>query len=256
MLAFVVPLKSRRVSNDWNYVSQLFERTLRSICAQTSSEFKVIVVHHEKPAIGFSHPAVTYVPVDYPVPDRRDHPALILDKYRKRLRGFMVAREFSPSHMMPVDADDCLSRRLAAWVDENSAAPGWYFDIGYFHRDGTRRVFLRRRGFHDWCGTSRVFRTDLLALPAGDDFDDAGVAAFRPWQLTTRLAALPFPGAVYVLGRRFEGTHSRRNYWADFKENPRVVRWHARKLFDELLHSEPLTPALSAEFGVYPINDG
>jgi hypothetical protein len=49
MLAFVVPLKSRRVSKSWEYVSRLCERAVRSLCAQTSPNFKVVVVHHESP---------------------------------------------------------------------------------------------------------------------------------------------------------------------------------------------------------------
>src|SRR4051794_19196923 len=99
MLAFIVPLKSRRVAKSWEYVSLLFERCLRSVCAQTEPDFKVVVVCHERPEIDFQPPAVSYLAVDFAVPGR-DHLSRDGDKYRKIIAGLLAAREFSPSHVM------------------------------------------------------------------------------------------------------------------------------------------------------------
>jgi hypothetical protein len=260
MLVFVIPLKSRRVARSWEYVSRLFERCLKSVCKQTSAAFRVIVVCHEKPTIDFNHPAVTYASVDFPVPDANHHPSLNQDKYRKRARGFILARQFMPSHVMQVDADDCVSNRLAEFVERNSQAHGWFCDSGYFYRDGARRIYLKKQGFHHWCGTSHIFRHDLLKLPESTDLDDSDLPSLSPLRMkhsllkmTAPLAPLPFPGAVYVNTKQGEGNHSRRDLFSDLKQHPRVFLSRAKKQFVQLFRSEPLTETLAAELGLYPL---
>ena len=66
MLVFIIPLKSRQVAKSWNLVSQQLERTVKSACNQTDSDFKVIVVCNEKPDISFHHPHLEYLEVDFP----------------------------------------------------------------------------------------------------------------------------------------------------------------------------------------------
>ena len=121
MLVFVVPLKSEQVSKSWDKVSQLLERTLKSICNQTSSQFQVVVVCHEKPLVRFSHPAIEYVQMIYDIPE---HPNKIVkgltDKGRKVLRGIVEAKKYNPTHVMLVDADDCVSSKLASFVEKKS----------------------------------------------------------------------------------------------------------------------------------------
>jgi hypothetical protein len=97
MLAFIVPIKSKRIAKSWDYVSRLFERTLRSLCAQTSREFKVIVVCHELPAITFDHPAVSYIEADWEPPPISEFNALLKDKGRKLAAGISAARRFAPT---------------------------------------------------------------------------------------------------------------------------------------------------------------
>jgi hypothetical protein len=253
MLVFVIPLKSRRVARSWDYVSRLFERCLKSVCNQTSAAFKVIVVCHEKPTIDFNHPAVTYAGVDFPVPDSNHHPSLNQDKYRKRARGFVLARKFTPSHVMQVDADDCVSNRLAEFVERNPQAHGWFFDSGYFYRDGARRIYLKKHGFHHWCGTSHLIRHDLLKLPENEDIEDSDLPSLSPSRVRKSLLPLPFPGAVYVDTKHGEGNRSRRDRFSDLKQNPRVFLSRAKKQFVQLFMLEPLTETVAAEFGLYPL---
>ncbi len=68
MLVFIIPLKSAKVSSDWQRVSALFENCVKSACNQTSNKFYVIVVCHEKPITSFQHPNLCYVQVDFPPP--------------------------------------------------------------------------------------------------------------------------------------------------------------------------------------------
>jgi hypothetical protein len=240
-------------------VSSLFERCLKSVCNQTSAAFKVIVVCHEKPPIEFGHPAVTYESVDFPVPDANHHPSLNQDKYRKRARGYVLARRFGPTHVMQVDGDDCVSNRLAEFVERNPRAQGWFFDSGYFYRDGARRIYLKKQGFHQWCGTSHIVRHDLLKLPESGNLDDSDLPSLSPLRVKKRLGEmgapllpLPFPGSVYVNTKHREGNHSRRELFSDLKQHPGAFLSRAKKPFDQLFRSEPITEALAAEFGLYP----
>jgi hypothetical protein len=258
MLAFVVPLKSRRVAKSWYYVSRLFERTLRSICNQSSPAFKVFAVCHEKPTIDFQHPAVAYLSVDFPVPGFSDHPALNLDKYRKLTVGFRAARDSGATHVMEGDADECVSNRLAATTANDRHQAGWYFDSGYMHRDGSDHIYRKQKSFYEWCGTSNVVRVDLLELPDTSDKRDA----FRllghtkvQRRYSRQLAPLPFPGAVYVRTKRGEANHHRGMIAWSLRNQPAWILHQAEQSILELFGSTPLTPAIAAEFGLYPIND-
>jgi hypothetical protein len=260
MLVFVVPLKSRRVAKSWDYVTRLFERCLRSICSQTSPDFKVIVVCHKKPAIESDHPAVTYPTVDFPVPDANHHLSQNLDKYRKRAAGYLHAGRFKPSHVMQVDADDCISNRLADFVSQNPRGRGWFFDSGYFYRDGTRRIYLKPEGFHYWCGSSFILGYDMLNLPKSADFDDSAFPLLAPSYIKRRaeesgapLAPLPFPGAVYVrYTKSGEGTHNRRTFFSNLRMRPRTFLHRAKLRLLQLTDSEPIGASVSAEFGLHP----
>src|SRR5689334_19347682 len=104
MLVFVIPLKSPQVSKSWERVSKLFERCIKSVCNQTSTDFHAVVVCNEKPKIEFTHPNITYLTVDFPNPNEK---TLVsqgdTDKGRKILKGLIYAQEFSPTHTMAVD---------------------------------------------------------------------------------------------------------------------------------------------------------
>ena len=260
MLAFVVPLKSPRVARSWDYVSRLFERCLRSICAQTSTEFRVIVICHDQPQIVFQHPAVAYLSVDFPVPDFNDHKALNLDKYRKLAAGFTAAREIGASHAMGVDADDCVSKRLAEWVQQHPKSPGWFFGSGYMYRDGSPRIYRKANDFYYWCGTSNIVRLDHLQLHERIDFE-SGPLLFGHAGMKDRLiglgaapATLPFPGAVYVQTKGGEANHHRGMLAWALRNEPRWILHQLEQRVIQLFRSERLTPEIVAEFGLYPLS--
>ncbi|HEY2988472.1 MAG TPA: glycosyltransferase family A protein, partial [Candidatus Binatia bacterium] len=259
MLAFIIPLKSRRVAKSWQYVTELFERSLKSACNQTSPAFKVIVVSHERPPVEFDHPAVTYIEADFPSPDSSYVP-MMWDKYRKLVAGIHLARKLGASHVMEVDADDCVSNRLAELVQRNPGLHGWYFDSGYIYRDGTDRVYLKEKEFHRWCGTCNVVRSDLLNVPenpAGDVsiFSELGHSHLKEKLAATGfpLEALPFPGAVYVNTKHGEGTANQKTLLWHLKVYPKGILHPAKKLFLHWVAATPITESISAEFNLYSI---
>jgi hypothetical protein len=128
-----------------------------------SSKFRVIVVCHEKPDIEFIHPHVTYVEVEFPKPERSDDvETLDKDKYRKLLAGLFYSRKINLSHIMFVDADDCVSKHLAEFVSQHLEHNGWYTDKGYQYNEQSKILKIRNRNFHLRTGTSHIVKFDLL----------------------------------------------------------------------------------------------
>ena len=250
MLVFVVPLKSARVAGSWDRVTRLVERTIRSALAQTVPDVRVIVACHEIPEVAVDDPRVEFLPVDFPPPaDATNLVTRRYDKWQKTLRALRRVRTVGASHVMILDADDCVSNRLAGHVARFPSANGWCFRRGYFHREGMRTVHKERFRFHKWCNSSHIVRTDLLDVPAGPD---------ERWRLLhttlaedmrargTPLVPLPFPGAVYNVSHGDNYTDYSPILWPG---NP-FHRW-----LRALVFSRRLTPAIRAEFGLYPLPD-
>jgi len=210
MLVFVIPLKSQRVSKSWERVSQLFERCIKSVCNQTSSSFQVVVVCHEQPQIKFNHPHITYITVDFSsVKEKNPVAAGDTDKGRKILRGLTYAQQFSPTHTMAVDADDCVSNKLAEFVEQNPTSNGWFINKGYKYLEGGKYIYIKRSNFYKMCGTCNILRNDLNFLPETPEYNrgygyykyyiDHAKVRHKLAEKAINIAPLPFPGAVYNL---------------------------------------------------------
>lgn len=257
MIVFVVPLKSAKVSASWKTVSQLFDRCVRSICNQTSTDFRVIVVCHEIPKIQFQHPNLAYIQVDFPAPNRNsDIKEKRQDRKRKAFTGLVAAREFEPSHVMVVDADDCVSQDLAEFVNHRPDSHGWFFEQGYEYKDGSDRIFLRKEKFHLFCGSSHILKYDSIDLPKDPINDD--LSAYSTNHKTMKkmmsdkgchLESLPFPGAVYVI-ENGENLYFRGNRplqdWFDYKE----LISRIKKLY-KTFTSERLSESVGLKFGLF-----
>ena len=245
MLAFVVPLKSAAVSKSWDQVTRLVRRTVRSACAQTSPEFRVIVVCHEQPEIGFQDQRLEFLRVGFPPPGQ-DMEGRVRDKNRKALAGLRHALACQPTHVMLLDADDCVSNRLAEHVARHPASNGWYIAKGYFYREGMQTVHIERRRFQGWCGSSYLVRPELLDLPvppAEDWCFHHSKVARQMRKRGTPLEPLPFPGAVYLISHGENMFDYASILWP---RNP-VKRWLRR-----VLYYRPLSPAMRAEFSLNP----
>lgn len=211
MLVFVIPLKSPQVSNNWQRVSQLFERCVKSACHQTSENFRVVAVCHEKPIMEFEHPHFSCLEVDFPLPKEKNRIARgLTDKGRKIVAGLTYARQFNPTHAMSVDADDCVSKYLAEFVGKYPQENGWFLHRGYKYQEGSQFIYLKRRNFYRMAGTANIIRYDLLDLPEVPEYnrgygyykfhvDHQKVKDFM-WQKGAPIKPLPFAASVYTLG--------------------------------------------------------
>lgn len=250
MIVFVVPLQSPAASRDWANVSRLAERTLRSVCRQSCSDFRVILVCNERPRGDYDHPALTVLERDFPLPGPTTEERMG-DKGRKLHHALVHARQWAPFHFMSVDADDCVSRRLAALSKDSPEAPGWFFEKGYMHDEGSRFLYLREN-FHLACGTSHIARCTADDLPASLDDSEERFWPLKYGHTTleqflrgrgTPLAPLPFPGAIYITATGENDSGLALRNWRG-----------ARMLLSKLRHSRLLTRTVREEFGLYDLD--
>ncbi len=258
MLIFIIPLKSKEVAKSWVNTCQLLERSLRSICSQTDPRFKVIVVCNTKPELQFQHPSIDYIEVDFTIP----HSLLEkdLDKGKKVIRGLLHAHQFSPQHVMVVDADDCISCHLTQYVNQHPNSSGWVLNNGYVYQENSRFIYYRKSHFYSWCGTCNIMRFDLCPLPDRDGESYPEELAFYysgknhaniKSQLKEKgysIEALPFVGAVYTIG------NGENIYQTGFSRIHNANRGRTLFLLKELLKFRLLTASIRQEFSLYKLD--
>ncbi len=254
MLVFIIPLKSQQVSKSWSRLSQLFERCLQSVCNQTSCDFRVIVVCHEKPDIQFHHSKINYIKVDFPAPNL-DSASFgevrgigDTDKAKKVLTGLAYAEKFQPSHIMVVDADDCVSKYLTELVNQHPQCDGWYFKKGYVYEEGSKLVYLNTKNFNQSCGTSIIIKYSLyhLLFPNENYYDHHN----HLLKDGTLLEELPFIGAIYII-------KNGENQFMTVARTKQIKKRENRLLFliRKVMKYRPLliTKAMRHNFGLYKL---
>ena len=215
MIVFIVPLKSRTIATSWDRVSQLLERTLRSICSQSDENYRVVVVCNQLPNIKYSNQKIEFSIVDFSPKKQNDaRKTRIVNENDKALRinvGLEVAKQHSPTHIMVVDADDCISNKIAEFVNTTISNHGWYVTKGYFYREKSKYLIKKNNDFQLVCGTALILRPDVLHqwMQKKD-----GYLHFRHEKTNIgdiALSPLPFPAAVYCIsnGENFHMTSSR-----------------------------------------------
>ena len=207
MLVFIIPVKSPAISPNWSLFSRLFERSLKSVCNQTSSNFKVVVVCNQKPQTTFESPHVEYLIVDFAAPGTEKVSLLTglqspkeADKAKKILAGLKYSQKFNPSHTMVVDADDCINKNIAKFVEQNPESNGWYIKKGYVYKEGKKYIYLNLKNFNHLCGTAIIVKYDFagLLIDDGKYYDHCAVVLNNG----IRLEPLPFTGAIYSIENR------------------------------------------------------
>ena len=257
MLAFVIPVKHPARSQSYERVCDLLRNTLRSIEAQADPHFATIVVLNERPPWAEDSPTRKFIEVDFPPAEapksKKDWVNwLYMDRGAKIAVGLHHARQFAPTHVMPVDADDFVSNRLAGWVREHPTSAGWYMPTGLIW-SGLFRIGEPREKFWSYCGTSHIFRADLLPVDEaigprpsrdtvvstlGEEYTEkilGNHVHYLRWfgEKGITLEPLPFIGGVWHADT---GENSSRAWWRGSRFGP--------------IWGKPLTPAQDAEFTI------
>lgn len=220
MLTFVIPLRHPASAKNWSNVTARLRETLTSLEACCSQGLcRGVLVANKEALLPDVPKCIDIVRVTMPPPpisvfrgegnDEERRRAVWLDKGTKIATGALHAREFGATYIMPVDADDLVSKRLPEIVVANPGAPGWYVEKGWLLPVGSK-IGLILDDFHNWCGTYVIVRIDLL--PLGPTVEEMNPEVIRLWfghhrELIPLLKAqghqllpLPFPAAVYRIG--------------------------------------------------------
>ena len=262
MVTFIIPVKSAQVSGSWSQFSKLVERTLKSVTNQTSQNFKVVVVCHEIPEIDFVHPNIEYIQVDFGVPQLKEAPKekhdgmKEEDKSNKILAGVAHAEKYSSDYLMVVDADDCISNKLVAFIEQNTDKNevGWYINKGYFYREGDRIISLNRENFNTLCGTCIIVRPDYMNAIFKQDPHLLYVHQTMEFPDNAKLLKLPFAGAVYSMA------NGENHYMSGNQMNSlaggAIFHWsNLKRIFRRLkrYRVKRLNNKIKGEFGIYPL---
>lgn len=259
MLNFIIPVRHQDTVADWALVKSCLATTIRSLRAQDNPAWTATVVASRGADLPPCLEGIDVVRVDLEVtrpdssgPRELFYEAIRHDKGHRFLAGLMHTRRVG--HIMVVDYDDLVSRRLATLVADHPQANGWYVDRGYFFSGG-RIVYHCRSNFFEWCGTSHIIRADLLRLPksidaAPEDYVRRTLGSHKFIKrdldgLGAPLPPLPFAGAVYRMGHGGSVTASN-HVVAQF-----INRWALHrpgKLAKDILSFRYLGPKLADEF--------
>lgn len=253
MLVFVIPLKSPQISKSWQDVCSIFERTLRSVCNQTSSNFKVIVVCNQKPDITYTYPNIIYLVDNFPIPQPKVRFDKELDRTKKMLAGIVEAKQLpDTTHIMLVDADDCVSNQLAEYVEAYPQHPGWLLASGYWYQENSKFIKVMRKAFYEYCGTSNIIRADLYPVDSNTPENvDILQQSYRHKQIRKTLQSknislsfLPFKGAIYTVNHGENTYYGIGNKYHKISWKSRLLRW--KTLLDRRL----LTSVIKKDFGL------
>lgn len=266
MLAFIVPLKPRRYSKNWEQESAILERTIKSICAQTSRNFRVYLVFTDKPFVSIDDE--NFMACKYPfdfiegndINDLERFPNLyggnidmtakMMDKSKKITYGAKIAKQDGCKYIMAFDGDDLVSKRICRYVETHSGGAGWRIAYGYIHLDGTSMLH-RNSQIYNLNGSTHIIREDLVKIPSFDSRNLYDYNLFLSHGYTygrirdesgLLLDDIPFPGVVYVA---HENNFSGIRNLIDIK--------NIRNLLKYIIRGRMLTNNIKKEFGLYKL---
>lgn len=231
---FVIPLRGKAASKDWDRVCRLLQATVRSALNQTDPDFGILVACHDAPDLDdIVDPRVVILQGDFPVPTTLREQSQ--DKQSKKRMAAAEVRRRGGGYFMLLDADDFVSRRIVAHVRATRERDGYYFPRGfeYFARN---EVIRPLDNFHRLCGSCYILRfrsedlperLDSPAQTAFDRFTNHRLVLETAAELGMSLAPLPFPGAVYL-------KENGENHSAQVQARRRLSRAKVRALLDRL----------------------
>lgn len=267
MLAFVIPIKPKHASKDWDYDNRLFERTARSICSQDNKDFKLIAIYNDKPEINFHHENIIYVkyPFSYVKSEEiedyeskikrsysKDYAEKMMDKSKKIMYGCKLAKDINCNYIMAVDSDDLVSKKLAGEVNSsNRRNAGYRIKKGYIYKEGAKFVEVNDQ-IHNINGSTHIIREDLISIPDFKTnifhdyslFESHGYTFGRIRDLAKEyLIDLPFAGVVYVAHKN---NYSRISELMNTKSIKNFIKF--------LLRGRIITKELKDEFQLYSVH--
>jgi hypothetical protein len=227
VVAFVIPFKPKRNSQNWQLDSLYLSNTINALLLQTNSFFKIFVVQHDLPSLPVRNSKVVYLtfPKDYcEYPSIQDGPEqlkgnsylkekdveYLFDQGRKQMYGASIAAENNFDYVMCVDGDDIISKNLVNYVLQNEQGTniGWFVNKGYFFIK-EKNIYLRRsNGMNLYNGSTHIVRKNYIPPFDINDLRFCSVNFFAShaylvtrlkYQFNQTLKPLPFYATIYVV---------------------------------------------------------
>lgn len=268
MIGFVVPIVPKKYSKDWPLANLMLERTVRSICSQTSRNFRLIIVYNDKPEIQFSDDNIHYMPYSFPeitisqIEDfdymsqwfTVEYAERMMDKSRKITLGCKLAKELGCDYLMAIDSDDMISNKIAEYVNENSCSriAGWRISNGYLYREGSKLI-IKSNQIWGINGSTHIIRSDLVDIPDfKKDFKLLNYNLFQQHPYTyqrikdfhnQKLLNFPFFATVYLI-------HANNYSQVDKILSANKIKQYLKLL----LRGRFLTRIIKKEFGIYQLD--
>jgi hypothetical protein len=161
--AFLVPFASRRVKPKWEIACAHLRQTLRSIQNSSNGNYCVVVAGHEAPHFDVCFDSrFHFLSLNHPVLSHENyHVSLVRDKLTKIAAAWEYAKQtWNPSYVMKLDADDFISSKLVAWLDNKGGEAGYLIKHGWVWHSGSR-VIERTEYLDRVCGSCLIIRSDL-----------------------------------------------------------------------------------------------
>jgi hypothetical protein len=269
MIGFVVPVKPKAVSKDWDYDNILLDRTVRSICAQKDQHFKLFVVYNDLPDVDFSHPNLIFVHYPFPpvaLDEIEDldyvlkhyvakYAVKMLDKGKKIHYGCKHAIEAGCTYLMGIDSDDLISNQLAGFVNchAHTNKPGWRIKKGYINEEGSR-ILIKKSDIQNINGGTHIIRKDLVTIPDFNSnlfwnynlFEAHGYTYARIRDFHNEiLDDYPLYGLIYIVHKN--------NYSNIFQLTTKIS---AKNIIKKIIRGKFLSEKIRKEYGLYKLDIG
>ncbi|MCC9601448.1 hypothetical protein LOC67_12905 [Stieleria sp. JC731] len=165
----MIPLKSRKVSRDWEGVCGSLAATLRSVAGQACRDFRCAVVGHEDPeCVAEADPNIIFHSVQgLDVPDYSGwkpsdrQRAITKDKNTKIFEGVKLLEGKGISHWFALDADDLLRNDFVGNVLDRNLKYGAILQSGYMLDRASGKI-CPKRNFYEACGSSCVLSSRVV----------------------------------------------------------------------------------------------
>jgi hypothetical protein len=183
------------------------------------------------------------------------------DKNRRIWKGLNVfVNDPQISHVMILDADDCISSALVGFVISNTSIDGWFINSGYEYPEGRRIVYFRDHDIHYRTGSSHIISTELLRKYADMPFESVDIEFLYHQNIcaemrasNTPLEPFPFPAVAYVVENGENIYCNRKKRFLSPKSFMDAVRIYGG-IIRRAFIARSLSDEIRSEFSLYSIS--
>ncbi len=216
MIVFLVSLRSKESSKNWDFDEKMFNNTLRSIFNQTCDEFLVYVGCNARPKLydNDGKPVeydsrLRFVEKNMPVPVShrekcRDRAWKLLYCAQELRKKFDEYAENGHLYVMLVDADDYVNCNIAQYCKDNPEKHGFKSALGYKYSYGNR-LLIKTPYFGGTMNIMSLTKEELPDnMPTESEFYDIELAGCLNTVYPVAWTDHEIEGKFKNMGRPFE----------------------------------------------------